>query len=636
MWQQGLFDDIDEDVQWAGPQDYPKLHGEITLDLECHDPLLKEYGPGWPFAGKTASPDKHGFVTGVALQNGDGVDNYWPVRHSDGGLPHVFAWLKDELANPDLTVKVYGAEYDLGWLRANGVRVAGKIIDVARAVPLLDENRFSYSLDDVCKDWLGSNKDYASLVHHISRGLGLKKKDATAKKVMRYMRDAPAWAVQSYARMDVRLTNELWQHCKPRMDAEELWDIFGLETEVIPVLLDMRANGVRVNVAKAEQLSIRYAGIVEECQSEIRRLVGRSVRLWESEDVANALKKVGIQWSEVTDSGDVSVKSKSLESNGHPLAMLIAKARKYDKAKGTFIDGHILGHAVNGRIHAVFSALRNEGGGGSVGGRFSSDSPNFQNLPARDEDIAADARGLFEPEEGDQWASSDYSGQEPRIAVHFAFISGIAGVQTFVDAFRENPKLNFHAKGMEITGLSKPYAKNMTLGKMYGMGAVKLCHSLGLPTIWHDGKEYPGPEGLVVMRAYDASMPWVKGLSDLCTRTAERRNWIRTLLGRRLRFRKQDASGAARDPRDRGAFPYKALNRLIQGSAADMMKRALVNLWKAGIRLLATVHDEACSSVKNQAEGRIAQQIMCDAVTLSIPMTTDLEMGPDWGHIEKV
>jgi DNA polymerase I-like protein with 3'-5' exonuclease and polymerase domains len=610
------------------------LFGVTALDLECYDPLLKTHGPGWCF------PTKPGHVCGVSIAN-DAVENYWPIGHSEQNLPvkQVTAWLKRELEldpAPDLLLVLYNSTYDLGWLRRMGIRPTCPIVDVAVAVPLIDENRFSYGLDDVGKDWLGEVKDYGLMMDAAKRGLSLSK-TANKASVMGRMNELPSWAVAGYAIQDAKLTRRLWlEKCKAQIDLEDLHQVFKLEHDLIPVLLDMREHGVRINVGRAHRLSLQYELQKQELLKQIKYLTGRTLALWEGEDVSRAFKSVGINWTEVTAKGEASFRSTVMERLDHPLAKLIVKARRIDKAKGTFIDGHMLGHEVNGRIHAVFSALRSDEGG-AVTGRSSSSNPNLQNLPSREEDISSDIRGLMEPDSPEEaWASSDFASQEPRLGIHFAQAAGIPGVKPFVDAYHENPNLDFHQKGADITGLKRKDAKNLTLGKMYSMGGAKLCHSLGLPTEWVEKKdgsgkvEVAGPEGQAIMDQYDRYMPFIRGINDMCMRKAEQRGWIRTLLGRRRHFQQQSKNAVKGE---RGAYPYKALNCLIQGSAADMTKKAMIDLWKAGIKILVSVHDEIGFSARNAHEAEEGRRLMCECVKLNVPVEADLEIGPNWGSV---
>lgn len=623
MYQDSLF----QVGGWVAPQSYPKLHGTVALDFETHDPLLETHGPGWCFPNG-------GHILGAAVsgveENGKPWSGYWSFAHASGNLPkeHVMGWLGDELDNPNLTVLAHNAPYELGWLRHEGIRPRAKFLDTGVAAPLIDENRLSYQLDSLGKDWLGVGKDL-SLFQECKRALGLNPRCAV-KEVKKRLRLLPAHLVGPYAEQDAVLTRRLWlEKCVPQMDKEELWDIFNLETRLQAVLVDMRARGVKVNVARAEQASAEMALQLKELKAQMRRIAGQDIEVWSAESVAKALDKLSIKYPK-TPAGAPSFRAGWLEEHEHPLPKLIVKTRQVDKAKNTFIDGAILGHAVKGRIHGVFSPLRSDEGG-AVTGRFSSSNPNLQNLPSRDEIMAALIRGLFEPEDGQQWAAVDYSSQEPRLAVHFANIARVKGVEPFVKGYLENPDLDFHSYGAEITGLARKSAKNITLGIMYGMGGAKLCVQLGLPTKWIDvGRngakkmiEVAGDEGQAIIDRYNKYMPFVKALSELATRKAEQRGWIRTLLGRMRHFESKD--------HPKGAYPYKALNCLIQGSAADMLKKAMCDLHDAGIVPLVTVHDELGLSVDGPAQAKKHKLIMIDAVKLSLPVTADIEIGATWG-----
>ncbi len=327
-----------------------------------------------------------------------------------------------------------------------------------------------------------------------------------------------------------------------------------------------------------------------------------------------------------------------------------------------FTRAYVLEHAVDGKIHAQFDPLKAEREGesstkGAVSGRFSSSNPNLQNLPARDETILIPLndcptqflefagktamqliRGLFEPRHGQQWAAVDFSSQEPRLTVHFASLIKARGVEKFVQEYIKNPDLDFHRLGSELLfgpSLAKKMrkiAKNITLGIMYGMGGAKLCRSINLPTQWivitkngfERQLEVAGEEGQKILNSYDEVLPFVKILSKTCQERAESRHWIRTLLGRVIHFQSEQYP--------HGSYVYKALNRLIQGSAADMLKQAMVDLYDTGEIPLVTVHDELGLSVDDGAHASRLKLVMTKSVKLQVPVTADIEIGPTWGE----
>jgi len=240
------------------------------------------------------------------------------------------------------------------------------------------------------------------------------------------------------------------------------------------------------------------------------------------------------------------------------------------------------------------------------------------------------------PEPGQQWAACDYSQQEPRLMVHYAEAAGVAGARKAGEAYRGNPATDFHQFVADLTGLPRSKAKIINLGLAYGMGGAKLCLDLGLPVASVE-RTLPngqvrkflvaGPEGQALLDQYHHHAPFVRGLTDACTRRAVRRRWIRTLGGRLCRF------GVEGDPKTRDwAYPYQAMNRLIQGSAADQTKQAMLELWKQGIVPLIQVHDELGASVESRDEATRIQHIMEHCVELRVPSKVDVELGPNWGE----
>jgi DNA polymerase I-like protein with 3'-5' exonuclease and polymerase domains len=636
-FQQSLF--ADELTKWTPAIELPRIpDGEISIDLECWDPGIDHYGPGWCFPNG-------GEIIGIAIST-DLWSDYFPIAHQGTLAPFspeaTFNWLRDELKNPKIDVigHNYGG-YDAGWLRRNNIRQAGKIIDTSIAAPLIDENRNSYSLDALCNDYCGFGKEKGQWPE-VRRALNLPKNTSHSKIVTR-LREMPAQYSAEYAIGDAIAAKKLWNIQKILIEKENLHQIFDLETRLIPVLLDMKERGVRVDVKAAEQLNITFQKQLDEMNQEMKRIAGMEVQIWAQESIAKAFDKVGIEYKQsgfITKLGKPSFTGKWLEEHKHELPKLIVKARRLEKAQGTFLQGHILSHLVNGKIHANFNALRrsNEEGehrGGAVTGRFSSSNPNLQNLPSdrSDPEMAVIIRSLFLPWEGDQWGAIDYSGQEPRTMVHFCYVAGIKTVLPMWNAFHENPTMKFHKLGAKLTGLRERVAKDVTLATMYGAGGAKLCKAfLGLPTKFIESRTEPGKmieiagtEGQKIMDEYHKALPFVKEINQLCTRKAEKRGWIRSLLGRIRHFQREGYS--------QGAFPYKALNVLCQSSCADMMKQAMVDLHEQlGVVPLVTVHDELGLSCSNHDLAKQYREIMLNAVKLSIPMHADAELGNSWGQ----
>ena len=298
-------------------------------------------------------------------------------------------------------------------------------------------------------------------------------------------------------------------------------------------------------------------------------------------------------------------------------------------------------------MHSHINQIRGDDGG-TVSGRFSMNNPNLQQIPARDPEIGPLIRSLFLPEEGEQWASIDYSQQEPRILVHYAHVYGksrgiaLRGVEEFVTSYRNDPNMDFHTMVAEMADIPRKQAKTINLGMMYGMGVAKLADQLDI--------EASEAKGLV--KQYHDRVPFVKALMNGVTERLNEKasgGAISSILGRKCRFNLwepdsfdmtkampyQEAVLEYGDTcRLKRAFTYKALNRLIQASAADMTKKAMVDLYKQGYLPMLQVHDELCMSVKTKEEAKTIANIMINAVPLEIPSKCDVEVGPSWGEAE--
>ena len=315
---------------------------------------------------------------------------------------------------------------------------------------------------------------------------------------------------------------------------------------------------------------------------------------------------------------------------------MIVEAREFNKARTTFVDA-ILKHQVNGRIHAELHPLRSDVGG-TVTGRFSYSNPNLQQIPARHGEIGPMIRSLFIPEEGTLWGAFDYSSQEPRIVVHYSKLMGFRGASDFAEQYSVDARTDFHQMAADIVGVPRKQAKDINLGLFYGMGSKKLAASLGLE--FEDAKE--------LFAEYHDKVPFVRELSDYAINRASRKGVIRTVLGRRCRFDKWEPNKygswkpmtyqeayAEHGPAIKRAFTYKALNKLIQGSAADQTKAAMVALANEGILPMIQVHDELDVSVESEDQAKMITEIMQDCVKLEVPSVVDAEFGPNWGEAKQ-
>ena len=607
--------------EWLPPQSFPNLSEakEIAIDLETCDPNMESLGPGWP--------RNDGYIVGYAIAV-DGWTGYYPVAHGGGGNLDrriVERWIKDVLATPADKV-MHNAAYDLGWLRAAGFEVNGTIYDTMLAAPVLDENRFSYALNSLGFDYLKEVKSEQGLKESAS-DFGVHPKKELWK--------LPAMHVGEYAEQDAALTLKLWHHLKVLMRKEEVESVFNLETEVLPVLVDITLKGINFNRVKCEQEMAKMRGKEKDILKYLKSQAGMQVDIWAAQSIAAAFDRLAIQYPK-TAAGAPSFTKSFLDTHEHPLAKMILEARELNKTHGTFLEPYLKHSAKDGRIHTHFNQMRNEDGG-TVTGRLSASNPNLQQVPARHEIIGPLVRGLFLPEDGQIWAANDFSSQEPRLLVHYATLLDLPGAEKMAQAYRDNPDTDFHQMVADMAGIKRKAAKTIGLGLMYGMGKAKLANSLDLPL----------DEASELIATFHSKVPFLKGTVDAVMKRIEHPTSggsIRTLLGRKCRFPLWEPTewGVNKAlPREQAAMEYgsrikragtyKGLNKLIQGSAADQTKAAMVALHKAGFSLMLQVHDEVALSVRNIDEARAAADIMAKAVTLEVPSRVDVETGLNWG-----
>ena len=607
--------------EWLPPQIFPNLSEakEIAIDLETCDPNMESLGPGWP--------RNDGFIVGYAIAV-DGWAGYFPVAHAGGGNLDkrlVERWVKDVLATPADKI-MHNAAYDLGWLRATGFEVNGTIYDTMLAAPLLDENRFAYSLNSLGFDYLKEIKSEQGLKESAS-DFGVHPKKELWK--------LPAMHVGDYAEQDAALTLKLWHHFKALLARDEVESIFNLETEVLPVLVDITLKGINFDRAKCEAHMRDMRKKEAEILAFLKSQAGMQVDIWAAQSIAAAFDRLGVQYPK-TAAGAPSFTKSFLDTHEHPMAKMILEARELNKTHGTFLEPYLKHSAKDGRIHTHFNQMRNEDGG-TVTGRLSASNPNLQQVPARHEIIGPMVRGLFLPEDGDMWAANDFSSQEPRLLVHYATLLGLPGAEKMAQAYRDNPDTDFHQMVADMAGIKRKAAKTIGLGLMYGMGKAKLAQQLDLPV----------DEASDLIGTFHSKVPFLKGTVDAVMKRIEHPSSggsIRTLLGRKCRFPlwepmewgvnkalPHEQAVIAYGSRVKRSGTYKGLNRLIQGSAADQTKAGMVALHKAGFNLLLQVHDEVALSVRNKEEAREAANLMATAVNLEVPSRVDVETGPSWG-----
>ena len=615
---------------WNSPDEFKDLssYKYIAIDLETRDPNLKKMGSG--------SVRGDGEIIGVAVAV-DGWSGYYSFGHEQGNFfakESVMKWVKSICALPCPKI-FHNAMYDVCWLRAYGVKINGIIVDTMMMAAVLDENRLYYSLNSLSFIELGKVKNEKALQDAADKA-GIDAKSEMYK--------LPASMVGAYAEADAELTLQLFKKFSGQIRDQNLQRIFNLETSLFPMLVDMKFKGVRVDVDKAIQLKHVLEKREGLCLAKVKQVTGVEVQIWAARSIAKVFDNLGLPYSKTAKSKMPSFTKATLENHENPVIKNIAEARELNKAHTTFIDT-ILKHEHNGRIHADINQLRSDAGG-TVTGRFSYSNPNLQQIPARNNLLGPAIRGLFIPEQGCDWGCFDYSQQEPRLVLHYAaehpILKNSESVTEMVSKFNRDPKMDFHGMVAKLANIKRKEAKTINLGLFYGMGKAKLQQSLDL-----ENKE----DADKLFNNYHDSVPFVKGLMDATMRDSQRDGEIQTIAGRVCRFDKweearfapgelrapmtyEEAKGKYGEDRIRRAYTYKALNKLIQGSAADMTKQAMLDLYNEGITPHIQVHDELDISVESEHQAQKIIAIMQDAVKLSVKNKVDYEKGPTWGDVK--
>ena len=637
-------EDLFDEKVWFPPEHLPDLSGEkiIAVDVETRDPHLRDLGPGW------ARED--GNLIGIAVAASE-WSAYLPIAHEGGGnmaKDIVLRWLQDQL-NHGMSVVFHNAQYDLGWLLTEGIEVKGKILDTMIAAPLLDENRFSYSLNALGATYLGQRKAEEELRRAASQH-GV---DAKAE-----MWKLPAERVAGYAEMDASLTFRLWDVLHRKLIEDDCERILDVELSLLPMIFEMKKRGVKVDVDRAEQTKDFLEGKEKKLLKEIKDETDVHLEPWNAKSLAMVFDSLGLGYERTAKSDAPSFTKHFLKTHDHPIAHKILEIREYNKANTTFVDT-ILNHQHNGRIHCQFNQLRSDEGG-TVSGRFSSSNPNLQQVPSRHPEIKKLIRGLFVPEDGCRWGSFDYSAQEPRWLMHYASLTPATRdnekVQEIVGLYQKDD-LDFHQLVADMANVERNHAKTINLGIMYGMGIGKLAQTLG---------DIPFEEAKSLRNEYDEKVPFIRGLASSVMDIASKRTEIRTLLGRKCRFPMRELKGYSKErkapihvdrleerwrdvlntpveDRDKNwksldpdryqvAFVYKALNRLLQASAADQTKQAMKDCMDRGHWPMLTVHDELCFSIESDEQVEEIRSLMENcAPGLTIPSKVDVGLGENWG-----
>jgi DNA polymerase I-like protein with 3'-5' exonuclease and polymerase domains len=635
---------------WRAPKELPDLRrlDVIALDTETKDDRLRaDMGSGWPFS--------QGYICGVSVAYSDGGAIralYIPIRHPDSDnfdRGQVFAWLKDLIAS-DVRIVTQNGLYDWGWLRTDGgilTPPSERLEEIGALATLVDENRYQYSLEALCA-WRGLPGKNDTLLVEAVKTLGVKvgkRKNRPQSHIWRL----PAHLVGPYAEADAANTLALWENLNPILDREGTRDAYRLEVDLLPMVQEMRRRGIRIDTAAAERARDLLLQKRDAAFAELSDKLGANVGMEEigrTAWLAATFDEFEIKYPS-TERGAPSFTAGTtgwMPKNPHWLPQLIVKADKYNNAAVNVLQGYILGHVVNGRIHAEIHPHRGEANG-TKSFRFSYSDPPLQLMPSRDEELAPLIRGVFLPEEGEFWAKPDASQQEFRLVVHYANQHRLRKATDAVARYRDDPDADFHALAAALTGLERTAAKAVNFAKIYGAGVRKFAAMIGKSQM----------EAERLYEQYDRELPFLRALSKIYARQARTQGIIRLYDGARRHFNKfapggkwekgagpcemEQARERLNDPDHpwyrRGplyrADTHTALNALIQGSAARHTKLWMRACWREGIVPLLQMHDCLDCSVSSCEQGELVARLGCETVQLDVPMRVDLKFGRSWG-----
>ena len=650
----------------------------IALDIETYDPNLHELGDG--------SIRKDGRILCCGA-HGDGISKVF-----DFDNPNDIQELRDILKDPSID-KIYhnGIGYDLPWLYCGyDMVIKGVQHDTMTRAALIDEYQ-SLGLDDCCRKLglRGKNKDetieawyekWQAQMKLAAKGFKkygisdnneviiakenndfetwkLSPTEVEALITQSYKKDVWAnalviWAdpvgremMKKYNLQDCIATFNLFKAQEKLI--EPLHNVYEMECKLVPILLDMKKRGIRVDEKRMAELAAKVQEKADEQERKLIDMFGVTGEMISSGKKLGArLNEMGIHSPIKTATGAESWAEGALVRIHHPVIPMIQEYKNYDSILNKYLRGSLSRTVINGRIHCTFLPMLRDkesgmGGGGTVTGRFSCKAPNLQQIPARNkghgQDFSQDMRSLFLPEEGKMIAALDYSQIEAVLLGHYA-----QGQQAAW--FREQLKAgaDLHNIAMGMTGITyRPVVKTFNYGCIYGMGwktAMEKNYTLFEKLAAEEGLDIETFTKNVYYN-YHKKFPVIKDTMEWCQNIAKAQGYIDTMGGRRQHKPKpayDPATGKIND------FIYKMLNKLIQGTAADILKTALINAYEAGIYdvldLHLLVHDEQVVSTPFTKEGCEAtvelQQIMASVYKdqLLVPIKAECELGPNWGY----
>lgn len=640
---------------WRPPDYFPELRGAsvIALDVETYDPALPDYGPGW-------SRGPAGYICGVAIAalapTGELGSWYFPTRHIVGTEYNldenkVFAWLREQLDTPNIPKCGANLIYDIGWLSEYNINVRGELIDVQFAEALIDETAY-VELDTLANKYLRQSKQYTELYRWIAEAYGGNANSDQRKNIYR----APPQLVGPYGEADAYLPILIYQEQYKRLLAEDLMPVFKMECGLIPLLIKMRKQGVNIDSDKAKLLKNKLMSEVSEHYAELSALTGVKATRVDSHALPILFRAMGMEFPKSETTGNATFRKEWLTSvaDKNPLAKLVLTIREKEKLCSTFLQGYFLDSAVNGVIHCQFHPLKGDNNGAKTG-RFASSDPNLQNIPARSK-LGKELRKLIIPHRGHKRIRKrDYSQIEYRMLANFAVDAGDGSAERLRASYVNDPKTDYHVNvQQEIKRLTdilidrKPI-KNINFGLLYGQTEKSLAYKAG----------FDETQAANIFKAYHTGAPYVKATMKHIMAQTQALGYVTTLLNRRTRFNEWVSA----DFNERGLIlpldealarfgahiklykAYRAVNYKFQGSAAEVIKTAMLRAYNDGVfdfigYPILQVHDELVFSEIEESQAQeeaykylthVMENAIKDYAEVRIPIAIDEDIGPNWG-----
>jgi DNA polymerase-1 len=562
-------------------------------------------------------------LVGLAFTDREGEGWYIPVGHRRGRqlpLAQVLEAVRPMLEDPRIPKQAHHAKYDMTVLARHGVRVRGLAFDTMIAEWLCDPASHNLGLKSLAFIRLGV--EMTSIQDLIGSG----RKQVTMAEVE--IEDAAA-----YAAADVDITHRLVRVLEPELRQKGHWDLFvEMELPLVEVLMEMEMTGVALDVDFLKGMSAELGARLAELEERIQGMVGIPFNINSGPQLAEALfgvLRLPTKGVPRTSTGRYSLTAEVLESlrGAHPIVDLILEHRELSKLKSTYVDAlPALVNPATGRLHTSYHQT------GTVTGRISSSDPNLQNIPIRSP-LGRQVRRAFVARPGWALLGADYSQIELRVLAHVSGDPGLtAAFQRGEDIHASTAAAILDIPIHQVTAEQRRLAKSVNFGLIYGMSPLGLARQTGLTLA----------EAENFISQYFGRFPKVREYLERTLAQAKNQGYVETILGRRRYFPVLQSASPAQEQARRRA-EREAVNAPIQGSAADIIKLAMLHLHRAlherglSARMILQVHDELVLEVPQEelpVVTPLVREMMESAYSLRVPLKVDLGVGTNWGEMK--